>query len=527
MKFNHKLFLMPLVTALAFSLIFVLTKRATDKSAEIGDRIQDEFFHALELSHDLEKDLLTIRQLLTSAVTNADEDQVAVADTVANHFRQTVAGCLGVPRLNAKLSPLLEEFDAYFQLAKLTTNEMIEQDLEQLDFQTGFLVRVALMNDRYEQLNQNLTAVVEETNQELEDALDQMSQRIGRVRRVMNLTSLVFMAVLVLITLLVQAAILRPVHRMSKVAQAIADGDLGLSLEHKSKDALGELADSFRDMQASLIRDIARREKAEGDLIAAQGQIIQSEKMAVLGELVAGLAHELNTPLGTLASSADVVDRSRRIIRDKCQSGSDLQEVTNDPRYLKAMNALEQGVAGMSAASGRIDDLVTGLKAFSQLDQADYQNTDLNEGLRNTLYLVDGGLPSGVSLESDLGEAEPILGYPAQLNQLFLGLIMHAVRDVQPPGTVSVTTRQIADQVQITVSDTGVGYEPEALRSLFKPGFQSDTQRVRMDWEMITVQSIVDRHGGSLAADSVPGEGTTYVINLPIWSADRGDPDSV
>jgi signal transduction histidine kinase len=523
MKFNHKIFLMPLVTALAFSLIFGLTQRAANRSAETIDRIRDEFFHALELSHDLEKDLLTIRQLLTTAVTNADDDQVTAADTVAVHFSQTVAGCLGVPRLQKMLAPLQVEFDEYFGLARTTTLEMIQQDLEDLDFQPGFLEQVGLMNQRYEKLNRDLTVVVEQTNQQLVDAIEQMDQRIGRVQRVMNLTSLVFLGVLILISILVIAAVVRPVDRMSKVAQAIAGGNLGLSLDHRSNDALGELADSIRDMQASLIRDIARREKAEADLIAAQGQIIQSEKMAVLGELVAGLAHELNTPLGTLASSADVVDRGRRIIQEKCSAGSDLQEVKADPRFIKAMLALENGVAGMTTASGRINDLVTGLKAFSQLDQAEIQQTDMDEVLQNIFHLTDGGLPEGVKLELDLGAKAPILGYPAQLNQFLLGLIMHAARDITPAGTVTVSTRLIADQVQITVTDTGCGYEPEALRALFKPGFQSDTQRVRMDWEMITVQSIVDRHRGSLAAESVPGQGTTYVINLPVWSGNSDD----
>ena len=121
MKFNHKIFLMPLVTALAFSLIFVLTQRASNKSAETVNRIRDEFFHALNLSHDLEKDLLDVRQLLTSAINLADEDQVAAADTVALHFRQTVAGCLGVPGLAEKLGPLQKEFDDYFDLARSTT----------------------------------------------------------------------------------------------------------------------------------------------------------------------------------------------------------------------------------------------------------------------------------------------------------------------------------------------------------------------------------------------------------------------
>ena len=519
MKLNHKILLMPLVTALAFSLFFGLTQRATNKSAETIERIRDEFFHALELSHDLEKDLLTIRQLLTSAMTNADEDQVAAADAVASHFRLTVAGCRGVPALESQLAPLLVEFNAYYDVATISTLEMIQQDLLELDFQPEFLERLALKNKRYDKLNRDLTAVVEKTNQQMEEAIDRVDSRVRRMRRVMNLTSLIFLGVLVVISVLVIAAIVRPVHRMSGVAQAIAGGDLGLELDHQSNDALGELADSIRDMQASLIRDIARREKAEADLIAAQGQIIQSEKMAVLGELVAGLAHELNTPLGTLASSADVVDRSRRIISEKCNSAADLAEVTSDPRYRKAMQALAQGVEGMSAASGRIGDLVAGLKSFSQLDKAELQQTDLNEGLINISKLVEDGLPAGVELVLDLGEIAPILGYPAQLNQLFLGLILHAARDTAPVGgAVTVTSEQIADQVQVMVRDPGCGYEPGALAALFRPGFQADSQRVRMDWDMITVQSIVDRHRGSLAAQSVPGQGTTYVINLPVWS---------
>ncbi|MEN8006296.1 MAG: HAMP domain-containing sensor histidine kinase [Candidatus Krumholzibacteriota bacterium] len=525
MKFNHKIFLMPLVTALAFALFFGLTQRATTRSAETIERIRDEFFHALELSHDLEKDLLTIRQLLTTAVTNADEDQVAAADTVAAHFRLTVAGCLGVPELADKLTPLLEDFDSYFDLARITTMEMIQQDLLDLDFQPGFLDRVAQMNRRYEKINRELADVVEDNDQQLVRAMGRMGHRIDRVRWIMNLTSLVFLGLLVVISIWIIGAVVRPVDRMSSVARAIAGGNLGLSLDHQSNDALGELADSIREMQSSLVRDIARREKAESDLIAAQGRIIQAEKMAVLGELVAGLAHELNTPLGTLASSVDVVGRSRRIIREKYVSGADSLEVTSDPRFRRSLEALDRGVVGMEAAADRIGELVAGLKTFSQLDKAEFQQTDLNQGIRNTLKIMDRSVPEGVEINLELGEIAPLLGYPAQLNQLILSLIMHAIRDITPPGTITVRTEQIADQAQITVTDTGCGYEPDALQALFKPGFKSDSSRVRMDWEMITCNSIVDRHGGSLAAESTPGQGTTYVINLPVWSKGMKAPE--
>ena len=522
MKFSQKIFLMPLVTALAFSVIFALTQRATTKSAETIDRIRDDFFHSLELSHDLETDLLTIRQLLTSAVLTLNQDLVGEADSVATHFRATLQSCQGVPGLAGSLEPLRVDFEEFYSLGQTAAMDIIHRGGIDFDNPKDIPVRVVLMDERFETLNRVLAKIVDDTNQELEKAIDRTGVRIGRVRWIMNVTSLVFLGVLVVISVLVIGAIVRPVNRMSRVAQAIAGGNLGLELDHRSNDALGELADSIREMQSSLIRDIARREKAEADLIAAQGQIIQSEKMAVLGELVAGLAHELNTPLGTLASSLDVVERSRRIILEKCSTGSDLGEVISDPRYQRAMKALEKGIAGMDAASMRIGELVSGLKTFSQLDKAEFQQTDLNEGLRNTVKIMERGLPRDVDLQLDLGELDPILGYPAQLNQMFLSLIMHAVRDVTPPGAVTVRTEQIEDQVQITVRDTGCGYEPDALPALFKPGFKSDSSRVRRDWEMITCSSIVDRHGGSMAAESEPGAGTTYVINLPVWSQGPG-----
>ncbi len=526
MKFSHKIFLMPLVTALAFSVIFALTQRATTKSAQTNDRIRDELFHSLELSHDLETDLLNIRQMLTSAVLTLDPDRVGEADSVAIHFRATLRNCQGVPGLEGSIEPLRVDFAEYYGLGRITAMDLIHRGGINSEIPDNLPGRVESMNERFEALNGVLAQIVDDTNQDLEEAIDRTGVRIGRVRWIMNVTSLVFLGLLVVISILVIGAIVRPVNRMSSVAQAIAGGNLGLELDHRSNDALGELADSIREMQSSLIQDIARREKAEADLIAAQGQIIQSEKMAVLGELVAGLAHELNTPLGTLASSVDVVERSRRIILEKCSTGSDLAEVTSDPRYQRAMQALERGVAGMDAASVRIGELVTGLKTFSQLDKAEFQQTDLNAGLHNIVKLMERSLPQGVEFRLELGEVVPILGYPAQLNQMFLSLITHAVRDVLPPGSVTLRTEQIAGQVQITVRDTGRGYEPDALQALFKPGFKADTSRVRMDWEMITSNSIVDRHGGSMAAESTPGEGTTYVINLPVWSEDPdGSPD--
>jgi len=517
LKFNHKIMLSPLVTAIAFVFIFVITQRGAERSSQTIARIQDEFFHATEVSHDLQIDLLTIRHLLTEAATNGNEDALLEAERVAGEFRATVASCDDVPPLATMLAPLSQDFDQYYVQASATSSRMLEQAGGlNLDFDSDLFTQIGQMNHRYEELSREIGVVVDRNIDQLEAAIVDTRDRISRMRWVMNLTGIVFLALLFVLSILAIASIVQPVHRMSRVAQAISGGNLGQKLDHRSRDALGELADSIREMQSSLISDIARREKAEADLIAAQGQMIQSEKMAALGKMVAGLTHELNTPLGAMASSVDVVDRSRDIIAAKCGEAA-FAGAHDDPRFVRAMAAMQSSLASLGEASARVEELVNGLKVFSQLDQGQVQQTDINAGLAATLNLMTGEIPAGLDIKREFGAVEPVLGYPAQLNQAFLSLIRHAVRDTTPPGTITVRTEQAADRVRVTLTDTGCGYQPDALLALFNPSFRADTSRMRMDWEMVTSSRIIDRHRGTISAKSDPGQGTRYVVEIPVW----------
>lgn len=519
MKFTHKIMLSPLVTAVAFLVIFALTQRAAERSSDTIGRIQDEFYHATELSHELQIQLLTLRHLLTEAATNGNEDALLEAEKVATSFHETVDGCRDVPALAAMLGPLGRNFDLYYSQARLTTTHMIEQASGlSLDFDQDLFDQVREMNRRYEKLSSDISVVVENNNAQLELAIADTRSRIVRMRWVMNITSIVFLALLFFLSVVAIGSIVRPVYRMSRVAQSISGGDLQVKLDHRSPDALGELADSIREMQASLISDIARREEAEADLIAAQGQMIQSEKMAQLGKLVAGLTHELNTPLGTMASSVDVVSRSRSIIVAKCMGEGTPAEVSHDPRFRKAVAAMSRGLENLSAATVRIEELVNGLKVFSQLDKGEVQQTDINAGLDATLKLIGHDVPEGLEIVREFGEIQSVLAYPAQLNQAFLSIIRHGIRDTKPPGTLTLATEQLSDSVRVTISDTGCGYQPDALLALFNPSFKADTSRMRMDWEMVTSSRIIERHQGTITAKSDPGVGTRYVVEIPLWS---------
>ncbi len=518
MKFTHKIMLSPLVTALAFLLIFAMTQRAAERSSETIGRIQDEFYHASELSHKLQIELLTLRHLLTEAATNSNEDALIEAETAAAAFHETINGCRDVPALEAMIAPLGHDFDRYYSQARLATSHMIEQARGlSLDFDQEVFAEVREMNRRYEKLSGEIGIVVDSNNARLELAIASTRARIARLRWVMNITSIVFLVLLFFLSVVVISSIVRPVNRMSRLAQAISGGDLQSELDYRSRDALGELADSIREMQASLISDIARREKAEADLIATQGQMIQSEKMAVLGKLVAGLTHELNTPLGAMASSVDVVDRSRGIIVEKCRGEGSAAEVSADPRFVKAVGAMSNGLSSMSEATGRIEELVNGLKVFSQLDKGEVQQTNVNADLEAALNLIAHDIPDGLEIVREFGPLEDVLAYPAQLNQALFSLVRHAIRDTTPPGTITLSTEQIGETVQVTIADTGCGYQPDALLALFNPSFKADTSRMRMDWEMVTSSRIIERHQGTISAKSDPGVGTRYVVQIPVW----------
>ncbi len=518
MNLSWKIIMMPLVAGVGFFLYFgvlFVGTRANDRTLTL---IQEGFFHGLEMSHDLQIGALGIRHLLTDAMTSGNTDMIPEADLLAARFREDVLACRGVPGHSAaRIDSIGRIFDEYYQVARATAlvSSAGSGDLD-LEFDDALLGQVALMNSRYESLRVRLQASVQETNDALENALSNTRSRMSRLRRLMNLLALVFLVILVLLSIGVRVAIMRPVQRLSKVTQAVAQGDLDQELDYVSDDVLGHLADSFREMQAALIEDIRQREMAESKLIAAQGQIIQSEKMAVLGKLVAGLAHELNTPLGALSSSANVVSRSQKILAAKCNEGDSLEELRQDKRFARALRAMQQGAATVDTASNRISQLVEGLKSFSQLDHAQRQDTDVTESLVTTLKLIEHQVPEGIEVIRELNEVPKVIALPAQLNQLFLVLFRHAMESIGEAGTISIKSGLVDDNIEVVFHDTGHGYSPEQLKALISPGFKAGSETVRMDWGMISAAGIAERHGGVLKAESEPGVGSTFTLSIPL-----------
>lgn len=244
---------------------------------------------------------------------------------------------------------------------------------------------------------------------------------------------------------------------------------------------------------------------------------VNADRLATLGMLMAGIAHEINTPLGALASNHDVVKRSlsrlHDILEDDVVDEDELVEVR------KIVRALNGTLRVNDLAVERVLELVGSLRSFGRPDRAEVDRADVVEGIETALTLLRHKIGDGIVVERDLEPLPPIECFPVEVNQVFMNLLLNAVQALEEHsdgrGTVTIRTRPAEDGVRVEVEDDGPGMTPEVLDRIFEPGFTTKGARVGMGLGLIITRQIVDRHGGTLSVESAPGEGTTFSVFFP------------
>lgn len=241
---------------------------------------------------------------------------------------------------------------------------------------------------------------------------------------------------------------------------------------------------------------------------------VNAARLATLGMLMAGVAHELNTPLGALNSNHDSLTRAlarlHEILADDVVEPHELEEVR---RIVRALN----GVMRVNdLAMKRVRELVTSLRSFGRPDRAEIDTVDLREGLDTAITLLRHELGERITVTREYGEIPPIQCYPQQLNQVFMNLLLNGIQAIQGPGSIIVRTERTPDGVAVSVTDSGVGMGPEQLERIFEPGFTTKGLRVGMGLGLAITRQSVDRHGGFIDVRSEPGQGTTFTVRLPL-----------
>ncbi|MEB3288038.1 MAG: ATP-binding protein [Vampirovibrionales bacterium] len=266
-------------------------------------------------------------------------------------------------------------------------------------------------------------------------------------------------------------------------------------------------------------------EETLSELQQAQLYLIQSEKMAVLGQFVAGIAHEVNTPLGTVMSNTDTLRACLTRLKGTLagKPADDGQE-----RVLSSMG----GLLDLNKMAGeRILEIVKNLRNFARLDESELKTADLHEGIESTLLVMGSSIPNGVEIIKAYDPKLPSLTcYPGLLNQVFLNLLVnatHALEDKlkedklkleaknKPAITIQTVFDEKARQISVHFRDNGKGIPPENLARIFDPGFTTKGAGVGTGLGLALCYRIVEKHKGHILVDSTVGQGTTFTVLLP------------
>ena len=271
------------------------------------------------------------------------------------------------------------------------------------------------------------------------------------------------------------------------------------------------------------------------DLKQAQLQLVESEKMASLGQLTAGIAHEINNPINFVTSNInplkrdiDMVLTAFSIIENVGVSGLTSSEKQQqilackddiDFDYLK--EEINHLLKGINEGAKRTADIVKGLKIFSRLDEDDLKLADINEGLESTLVIINNSLEN-ISLRRMYGELPKIYCYPGKLNQVFLNIMTNAVYAVRkkfansPGADIGITTQINGDAVEIIIRDNGIGMDDNTIKKIFEPFFTTKDVGEGTGLGMSIAYNIIKKHDGKIIINSIPGKGSEFIIELPL-----------
>ncbi len=252
----------------------------------------------------------------------------------------------------------------------------------------------------------------------------------------------------------------------------------------------------------------ARVEERTAELRETQAQLMQSEKMKTIGQMVAGVAHELNNPIGIVHANLQLLDEFVKKLVDGKQQPADVERTRT--AIIKLLLRAREGTE-------RVKKIVQDLRTFSRMDSAELQTVDLHEELDRTLALMEPLFKNQVSVVRNYGNLPRIQCYVGQLNQVFMNLLMNAGQAIESGGTITITTRSQDHGVELIFADDGPGIPDDVRTRIFDPFFTTKPVGVGTGLGLSISHGIVERHEGRISVDSQPGIGTQFKIELPIY----------
>jgi two-component system NtrC family sensor kinase len=302
-------------------------------------------------------------------------------------------------------------------------------------------------------------------------------------------------------------------------------------LEKQVQRRTAELEAALRENER-INRDLTREREEQRVLIKkleeAHNQLLQSEKLASLGQLAAGVAHEVNNPIGFVNSNLGTL---RKYVTDILEL-LDRYEALEDEAPLSSRERIGAFKAEIDLpflrddmvaligesidGTSRVRRIVQDLRDFSRPGDSEWQAVDLHAGLESTLNVVWNEIKYKADVKRDYTELPVVECLPSQLNQVFLNLLVNAAQAIPERGVITLRTRCEGEQVAISVEDTGCGMPPEIRDRIFDPFFTTKPVGQGTGLGLSVTYGIVEKHGGRIEVASEPGQGTTFTVRLPV-----------
>ncbi|MEB3231584.1 MAG: ATP-binding protein [Leptolyngbyaceae bacterium] len=455
-----------------------------------------------------------------------------------------------------QMEAILGQLDQIW-LAQTTLEEkrpslnQLQQELLGLDQSASF---VAL-----EQLGQEVQRLIQQAQAQELLAEKEMEEAQGLEKLIIVLSALGSVAIAGFVAFRTTQAIVRPIQQVKETASnIIRDENFNLQIVVESDDDLGELAQSFNQLIQWIKEYTEELKQTLNNLKNTQSQLIQTEKMSSLGQLVAGVSHEINNPIGSISGNLTYLEKY-------LDNFSQIQQLyqknyPNPPKEIAdAIKTLdldffqkdyEQVIGSMRAGTQRIQNIVLSLRNFARLNESGLKPSDVHEGLDSTLMLLDHSLKAqperpAITVSTHYGQLPKVHCYPGHLNQVFMSLLTNAIdaiAEVQSQfqrkhphpnlphsnqeendnnpyhGHIRVITRILDSQwIEIEIADNGCGIPLEQQSQIFDPFFTTKPVGEGSGLGLfISYQIVTDLHKGQLHCDSTPGVGSQFTIRLPL-----------
>lgn len=296
-----------------------------------------------------------------------------------------------------------------------------------------------------------------------------------------------------------------------------------------NSDPIYQMSEQFNKMMHILESKNRELEKTYRELKDTQTKVLQQEKMASIGQLAAGVAHEINNPLAFISSNLGTLGKYIDRLTEFINTQSEIIESFKSIEVMKRVREkrdnlkldyiaedIKELVKESLDGSDRVRKIVQGLKTFARVDEADYKCADINECIESTINIVWNELKYKTKLKRDFGNLPPTKCFPQQLNQVFMNILINAAHAIEKQGEITVKTWHEEGFIFIAISDTGCGIPDENLTRIFEPFFTTKEVGKGTGLGLSIAYEIVKKHQGEITIQSEVGRGTTFIVKIPI-----------